>query len=68
MALSCITEYNKLEGLLNEKKDVKKAYVDSKKEYDVLNVATSLLKDSGIKQNHCTHQSKTALTKDVPDC
>ena len=42
-------EYNKLEGLLNEKKDVKKAYVDSKKESDVLNVATSLLKDSGIK-------------------
>ncbi len=42
-------EYNKLEGLLNEKKDVKKAYVDSKKECDVLNVATSLLKDSGIK-------------------
>ena len=42
-------EYNKLEGLLNEKKDVKKAYTDSKKECDVLNVATSLLKDSGIK-------------------
>ena len=42
-------EYNKLEGLLNEKKDVKKAYSDSKKESDVLNVATSLLKDSGIK-------------------
>ncbi len=42
-------EYNKLEGLLNEKKDVKKAYVDSKKECDILNVATSLLKDSGIK-------------------
>ena len=42
-------EYNKLEGLLNEKKDVKKAYIDSKKESDVLNVATSLLKDSGIK-------------------
>ena len=42
-------EYNKLEGLLNEKKDVKKAYTDSKKEYDVLNVATTLLKDSGIK-------------------
>ena len=42
-------EYSKLEGLLNEKKDVKKAYVDSKKESDVLNVATSLLKDSGIK-------------------
>ena len=42
-------EYSKLEGLLNEKKDVKKAYVDSKKECDILNVATSLLKDSGIK-------------------
>ena len=42
-------EYNKLEGLLNEKKDVKKAYISSKKESDVLNVATSLLKDSGIK-------------------
>ena len=42
-------EYNKLEGLLNEKKDVKKAYLDGKKESDVLNVATSLLKDSGIK-------------------
>ena len=42
-------EYSKLEGLLNEKKDVKKAYTDSKKEYDVLNVATSLLKDTGIK-------------------
>ncbi len=42
-------EYNKLEGLLSEKKDVKKAYTDSKKECDVLNVATSLLKDSGIK-------------------
>ncbi len=42
-------EYSKLEGLLNEKKDVKKAYHDSKKECDVLNVATSLLKDSGIK-------------------
>ena len=42
-------EYNKLEGLLSEKKEVKKAYTDSKKECDVLNVATSLLKDSGIK-------------------
>ena len=42
-------EYNKLEGLLAEKKDVKKAYTDGKKESDVLNVASSLLKDSGIK-------------------
>ena len=42
-------EYSKLEGLLNEKKDVKKAYLDGKKESDVLNVATTLLKDSGIK-------------------
>ena len=42
-------EYSKLEGLLNEKKDVKKAYLDGKKESDVLNVAATLLKDSGIK-------------------
>ena len=42
-------EYNKLEGLLGEKKMVKQAYTESKKESDVLNVATSLLKDSGIK-------------------
>ncbi len=42
-------EYSKLEGLLADKKDAKKAYTDSKKESDVLNVATSLLKDSGIK-------------------
>ena len=42
-------EYNKLEGLLSEKKMVKQAYTESKKECDVLNVATSLLKDSGIK-------------------
>ena len=42
-------EYNKLEGLLAEKKQVKQAYTESKKERDVLNVATSLLKDSGIK-------------------
>ena len=42
-------EYNKLEGLLNEKKMVKQAFIESKKESDVLNVATSLLKDSGIK-------------------
>ena len=42
-------EYNKLEGLLGEKKMVKQAFIESKKEYDVLNVATSLLKDSGIK-------------------
>ena len=42
-------EYNKLEGLLAEKKMVKQAFIESKKECDVLNVATSLLKDSGIK-------------------
>ena len=42
-------EYNKLEGLLNEKKTVKQAYTESKKDRDVLEVATSLLKDSGIK-------------------
>ena len=42
-------EYNKLEGLLGEKKMVKQAFIESKKESDVLNVATSLLKDSGIK-------------------
>ena len=42
-------EYNKLEGLLSEKKQVKQAYTESKKDRDVLEVATSLLKDSGIK-------------------
>ena len=42
-------EYNKLEGLLDEKKQVKQAYSESKKDRDVLEVATSLLKDSGIK-------------------
>ena len=42
-------EYNKLEGLLSEKKMVKQAYTESKKDSDVLQVATSLLKDSGIK-------------------
>ena len=42
-------EYNKLEGLLAEKKQVKQAYTESKKDRDVLEVATSLLKDSGIK-------------------
>ena len=42
-------EYNKLEGLLTEKKTVKQAYTESKKDRDVLEVATSLLKDSGIK-------------------
>ena len=55
-------EYSKLEGLLNEKKDVKKAYTDSKKEYDVLNVATTLLKDSGIK----TRIIKTCLLYTSP--
>ena len=42
-------EYNKLEGLLSEKKQVNQAYNESKKDRDVLEVATSLLKDSGIK-------------------
>jgi len=42
-------EYSKLEGLLAEKKQVKQAYTESKKDRDVLEVATSLLKDSGIK-------------------
>ena len=42
-------EYTKLEGLLFEKKQVKQAYNESKKDRDVLEVATSLLKDSGIK-------------------
>ena len=42
-------EYTKLEGLLAEKKQVKQAYTESKKDRDVLEVATSLLKDSGIK-------------------
>ena len=42
-------EYNKLEGLLSEKKQVNQAYTESKKDRDVLEVATSLLKDSGIK-------------------
>tara|TARA_Y100000994_G_C15669149_1_gene432941 strand:+ start:77 stop:1387 length:1311 start_codon:yes stop_codon:yes gene_type:complete len=42
-------EYNKLEGLLSEKGQVKQAYTESKKDRDILEVATSLLKDSGIK-------------------
>ena len=42
-------EFVKLEGLLGDKKDTKKNYTISKKDGDVLQVATTLLKDSGIK-------------------
>ena len=42
-------EFVKLEGLLGDKKDTKKNYTISKKDRDVLQVATTLLKDSGIK-------------------
>ena len=42
-------EFVKLEGLLEDKKDTKKNYTISKKDRDVLQVATTLLKDSGIK-------------------
>jgi DNA repair exonuclease SbcCD ATPase subunit len=42
-------EFVKLEGLLEDKKDTKKNYTTSKKDRDVLQVATTLLKDSGIK-------------------
>tara|TARA_Y100000022_G_scaffold30730_1_gene24053 strand:+ start:2385 stop:4130 length:1746 start_codon:yes stop_codon:yes gene_type:complete len=42
-------EYNKLEELLTEKNTVKNNYADSKKDCDVLQAATQLLKDSGIK-------------------
>ena len=42
-------EYKKLETLVNEKKEVKTNNTNSKKDRDVLNAATALLKDSGIK-------------------
>ena len=42
-------EFVKLETLVNEKKDVKQSNLNAKKDRDVLNAATSLLKDSGIK-------------------
>ena len=42
-------EFVKLEELLVEKKETKKTYTTSKKDRDVLQVATTLLKDSGIK-------------------
>ena len=41
-------EYNKLEGLLDEKKTSLKAYIESKKDRDLLEVATSLLKDLSL--------------------
>jgi len=42
-------EFVKLEELLVDKKETKKNYTTSKKDRDVLQVATTLLKDSGIK-------------------
>ena len=42
-------EFVKLEGLIEDKKTTKKNCVVSKKDRDVLQVATTLLKDSGIK-------------------
>ena len=42
-------EFLKLETLVNEKKEVKETNFNSKKDRDVLNAATALLKDSGIK-------------------
>ena len=42
-------EFVKLETLVNEKKEVKETNLNSKKDRDVLNAATALLKDSGIK-------------------
>ena len=42
-------EFVKLEGLIADKKETKKSCVVSKKDRDVLQVATTLLKDSGIK-------------------
>ena len=42
-------EFVKLEGLIEDKKVTKKNCVVSKKDRDVLQVATTLLKDSGIK-------------------
>ena len=42
-------EFVKLEEMLVDKKETKKNYTTSKKDRDVLQVATTLLKDSGIK-------------------
>jgi|TARA_R100000149_G_C5876115_1_gene139969 DNA repair exonuclease SbcCD ATPase subunit len=42
-------EFVKLEGLIEDKKTTKKNCAVSKKDRDVLQVATTLLKDSGIK-------------------
>ena len=42
-------EFVKLEGLIVDKKETKKNCISSKKDRDVLQVATTLLKDSGIK-------------------
>jgi DNA repair exonuclease SbcCD ATPase subunit len=42
-------EFVKLEGLIVDKKETKKNCIASKKDRDVLQVATTLLKDSGIK-------------------
>ena len=42
-------EFVKLEGLIEDKKATKKNVTVSKKDRDVLQVATTLLKDSGIK-------------------
>ena len=42
-------EFVKLEGLIEDKKETKKNCAVSKKDRDVLQVATTLLKDSGIK-------------------
>ena len=42
-------EFVKLEGLIEDKKETKKNVTVSKKDRDVLQVATTLLKDSGIK-------------------
>jgi len=42
-------EFNKLEELISEKKDIKNTFTETKKDRDVLQAATFLLKDSGIK-------------------
>jgi len=42
-------EFNKLEQLISEKKDIKNTSSETKKDRDVLQAATFLLKDSGIK-------------------
>ena len=47
-------EFVKLEGLIVDKKETKKNCIASKKDRDVLQVATTLLKDSGITVSY-TH-------------